>query len=201
MYYQIIILESWQILSMFMETMASELLYTYLRSTKESPPPSLLGFYQWYLGVSNPNYKFMAEVVFTYCLAFHVFRAGVRRNNSCARTITRTSNQFRKEEIPARRHLPIPNPAISKNCFLTPPLTVFGRRSSSNYRSCWLRRITRSSQEIEGKSAAEELQIHRRPIVTEALGQDLSGQVHNKTKIVQSMQSVEIGLVIRNGCS
>jgi hypothetical protein len=26
----------------------------------------------------------MAEVVFTYCLALHVFRAGVRRNNSCA---------------------------------------------------------------------------------------------------------------------
>ncbi len=47
-----------------------------------------------------------------------------------------------------------------------------GRRRTSNYRSCRLagpRRIARSSQEIERKSAAEELQKHRRPFVTYAL--------------------------------
>lgn len=29
-------------------------------------------------------YEFMREVVFTYCLSIHVFRAGVRRNNADA---------------------------------------------------------------------------------------------------------------------
>lgn len=32
----------------------------------------------------------MAEVVFTYCLALHVFRAGVRRNNSLAINAAKT---------------------------------------------------------------------------------------------------------------
>ncbi|XP_062603684.1 uncharacterized protein LOC134265484 [Saccostrea cucullata] len=76
--------KSWQILTIFMEAMSSELLTTYIKDTRESSPPSYLGFYEWYLGVRNPNYKFMAEVVFTYCLALHVFRAGVRRNNTLA---------------------------------------------------------------------------------------------------------------------
>ena len=67
-----------------MEAMASEFLLVYIREITESSPPSVLDFYQWYLGVGNPNYKFMAEVVFTYCFALHVFRAGVRRNNACA---------------------------------------------------------------------------------------------------------------------
>ena len=69
-----------------MEAMTSELLLVYIRETTESSPPSVLGFYQWYLGVGNPNYKFIAEVVFTYCFALHVFRACVWRNNACAIT-------------------------------------------------------------------------------------------------------------------
>lgn len=73
-----------------MEAMASELLVTYIKATKESSPPSLLGFYQWYLGVRNPNYTFLAEVVFTYCLALHIFRAVVRRNNSTAINAAKT---------------------------------------------------------------------------------------------------------------
>ena len=58
-----------------MEAMASELLLVYISKSTEASLPSVLGFYQWYLGVGNPNYKFIAEVVFTYCFALHVFRA------------------------------------------------------------------------------------------------------------------------------
>lgn len=39
------------------------------------------GFYEWYVGVKNFNYKFMVEVVFLYCFVFYVFRVGVRCNN------------------------------------------------------------------------------------------------------------------------
>lgn len=67
--------KSWQILSIFMEAMASELLVSYVKSHYLSFTSGACN-----LGVRNPN-KFMAEVVFTYCLALHVFRAGVRRNN------------------------------------------------------------------------------------------------------------------------
>lgn len=70
--------QSWHIFTIFMEVMTSELLLIYIRNTTESSPPSALRFDQWYLGVRNPNYKLMAEVVFTFCLALHVFRAGVR---------------------------------------------------------------------------------------------------------------------------
>lgn len=49
---------------------------------------------QWLLWmvcwVKNPNYKFMAEVVFSYCLALHVFWARVRRNNSTAINVSKT---------------------------------------------------------------------------------------------------------------
>lgn len=83
--------KSWQTLYIFMEAMTSDSLVLYVKATRESFPPSLLALYQWYFGVRNPNYKFMAEVVFTYCLALHVFRAGVRRNNS--RAINATKNK------------------------------------------------------------------------------------------------------------
>lgn len=49
---------------------------------------------QWLLWmvcwVKKPNYKFMAEVVFSYCLALHVFWARVGRNNSTAINVSKT---------------------------------------------------------------------------------------------------------------
>ena len=75
--------KSWQILQIFFHAMAEELIVVYIREKSDSPP-SLNGFYTWMGDVKNKNYKFMAETVFTYCLALHVFRAGVRRNNSIA---------------------------------------------------------------------------------------------------------------------
>ena len=60
-----------------MEAMTSELLLVYIRETTESSAPPVLVFYKWYLGVGNPNYKFIAEVEFTYCFALHVFIACV----------------------------------------------------------------------------------------------------------------------------
>lgn len=90
---------SCQILTIFVEAMASDLIVTHIKATRESSPPSLLGFYKRYLGVHNPNYKFMAEVVLTYCLALHVFRAGVRRNNLRATNAANTKYRCKLQSI------------------------------------------------------------------------------------------------------
>ena len=75
--------KSWQIFQIFLQSTAKELLIPYVQEcSSQCVPPSVPGYYKWLDSVQNPNYKFMCEVVFTYCLALHVFRAGVRRNNS-----------------------------------------------------------------------------------------------------------------------
>ncbi|CAG2233782.1 unnamed protein product [Mytilus edulis] len=69
----------------FMFAMAQELLKNYCsEQTNKNEPVSAVGYYQWLSGVQNHNYALMSEIVFTYCLALHVFRAGVRRNNTAA---------------------------------------------------------------------------------------------------------------------
>lgn len=65
--------------------MADELLVPYCRSAMmEDNTPSLSGFYTWIESACNSNYKFMLDAVFTCCFSLHLFRAGVRRNNSSA---------------------------------------------------------------------------------------------------------------------
>ncbi|XP_076087738.1 uncharacterized protein LOC143058159 [Mytilus galloprovincialis] len=77
--------KTWQILQIFMFAMAQELLHPYCRQQVLScRTPTVEGFYLWLAKVSNPNFKFMSDVVFTSCLALHVLRAGTRRNNSTA---------------------------------------------------------------------------------------------------------------------
>ncbi len=73
--------------------------------------------------------------------------------------------------IPAQRHLPTPQPCdacdfqkmfnSALDCLRSPQ-----DEQLSQLPPCRPRRIARSSQEIEGKSAAVELQKHRRPFVT-----------------------------------
>ncbi|XP_071138418.1 uncharacterized protein [Mytilus edulis] len=77
--------KSWQILQIFMFATAQELLTVFCKEqVKQKSPVSAVGYYKWLLGVQNKNYSLMSEIVFTYCLALHVFRAGVRRNNTAA---------------------------------------------------------------------------------------------------------------------
>ncbi|XP_052075429.1 uncharacterized protein LOC127712863 [Mytilus californianus] len=77
--------KSWQSLMIFMHSMAQELLVPYCRQeVKKNANPSLTGYFSYLNGATSSNYKFMSEVVFTYCLALHVFRAGIRRDNSTA---------------------------------------------------------------------------------------------------------------------
>lgn len=69
-----------------MHAVSEELITPYVRHCKsDNLHPSLAGYYGW-LQSSQPTalYEFMREVVFTYCLSIHVFRAGVRRNNTDA---------------------------------------------------------------------------------------------------------------------
>ncbi|XP_062592407.1 uncharacterized protein LOC134253831 [Saccostrea cucullata] len=78
--------KSWQTLQIFLHAMSEELITPYVRHCKsDNLHPSLAGYYGW-LQSSQPTalYEFMREVVFTYCLSIHVFRAGVRRNNTDA---------------------------------------------------------------------------------------------------------------------
>ncbi|XP_062594161.1 uncharacterized protein LOC134255654 [Saccostrea cucullata] len=77
--------KSWQIFQIFLHAMAEELLLLYAREElKRNERPTGEGFYKWTKHVKNPNYKFMVDAVFTLCLSLHVFRAGVRRNNTSA---------------------------------------------------------------------------------------------------------------------
>ena len=43
---------------------------------------SLDWFYNWLSCATHPNIVFMQVAIFTYCLALHIFKASVRRNNS-----------------------------------------------------------------------------------------------------------------------
>ncbi|VDI12845.1 Hypothetical predicted protein [Mytilus galloprovincialis] len=83
--------KSWQMVQIFLHAMGQELLLPYVQKViLEGGSPFPAGYYHWLQGVQNPNYNFMKEVVFSYCLAIHVFRAGVRRNNTEAVNIVKT---------------------------------------------------------------------------------------------------------------
>ncbi|KAJ8322266.1 LOW QUALITY PROTEIN: hypothetical protein KUTeg_000737 [Tegillarca granosa] len=75
--------KSWQILEIFLHSMADELLVVYCRhELKNDVSPTVRGFYKFIEEAKNPNYLFLCNAIFTYCLALHIFRAGVRRNNA-----------------------------------------------------------------------------------------------------------------------
>lgn len=59
--------KNWQIFQIFLQSMAAELLLVYVRDPNTSSP-SVNGFYEWYVGVKNPNYKFMAELPRPPCI-------------------------------------------------------------------------------------------------------------------------------------
>jgi len=85
--------KSWQIFQIFMHAMSEEMLVPYVQDVIHgNGTPCLEGYYVWLSSVSNPNYLFMLEAVFTYCFALRVFRGGVRRNNS--ETINASKNKF-----------------------------------------------------------------------------------------------------------
>ncbi|XP_062590244.1 uncharacterized protein LOC134251839 [Saccostrea cucullata] len=72
--------KSWQILEIFLFAMSGELLVPYVRQALEKKEtPSVEGFLA---SNKTPNAALMAKIVFDHSLALHVFRAGVRRNNT-----------------------------------------------------------------------------------------------------------------------
>uniref|UniRef100_K1QDZ0 Uncharacterized protein n=1 Tax=Magallana gigas TaxID=29159 RepID=K1QDZ0_MAGGI len=61
-----------------------ELLYPFVKEwiISKDTTPSATDYFQWCSNVTDANYKFILEVIFTYALALYVFRAGIRRNNA-----------------------------------------------------------------------------------------------------------------------
>jgi hypothetical protein len=75
--------KAWQMMQIVLFGTASELLVPYVQECiAQQLTPSVHGFYTWLSSVSDPNYLFLKDVVFTYIFALHLFRAGVRKNNS-----------------------------------------------------------------------------------------------------------------------
>lgn len=70
-------------MQIFLHAVFEELVTPYVQQCERNHIyPSMRGYYEWLQSSQfTPMYEFMREVVFTYCLSIHVFRAGVRRNN------------------------------------------------------------------------------------------------------------------------
>ena len=67
-------------LQIFLHAMGQELVLPYVRTVMlEGGSPSPANYYHWLQRVKNPNYNFMKQAVFTFCLAIHVFRAGIQK--------------------------------------------------------------------------------------------------------------------------
>ena len=74
--------KSWQIFQIFLYAMSAEMMVPYVqRSLASHLGTTVDGFLDSLL---TPNEKCMYNIIFNFSLAFHVFRAGVRRNNSDA---------------------------------------------------------------------------------------------------------------------
>lgn len=74
--------KSWQIIQIFMHSMACELVKVYIdHAHLHQELPTAAGYFKW-VPQGHPMSIFMSEAVFTYCLSLHVFRAGIRRNNT-----------------------------------------------------------------------------------------------------------------------
>ncbi|XP_069134290.1 uncharacterized protein [Argopecten irradians] len=75
--------KAWQMIEILLYGLGDELLLPYVRTCLDSgTEPSADGFFSWSQDAVNPNYRFLLECIFTYGVALHYFRAGVRRNNS-----------------------------------------------------------------------------------------------------------------------
>ena len=59
-----------------------EILLPYVKTCiSTSKSPSLRGFFDFLRAANDPNYRFLASVIFSYVLPLWVFRCGVRKNN------------------------------------------------------------------------------------------------------------------------
>ncbi|XP_070548038.1 uncharacterized protein [Ptychodera flava] len=75
--------KAWELLEIFYLGSTDELLIPYVRSDLlKKQSPSVEGFMKFLKTVTDPNYIYLAEQIFTYCQAIINYRAGVRRNNS-----------------------------------------------------------------------------------------------------------------------
>ena len=74
--------KTWQMITIFFEASADELLVPYIRQCIcDKTKPSLNKYHEWLESVCDPNYIFMTHAVFTYLLSLFLFRTAVRRNN------------------------------------------------------------------------------------------------------------------------
>ena len=74
--------KSWQIFEIFLNGTSREMLTYYVKQCLSvNQNPTVDGFYKWIAGSKSKNMQFMFKVIFTFCLALHVYRIGVRRNN------------------------------------------------------------------------------------------------------------------------
>ena len=74
--------KAWQMLTILFFGTCDELLTTYIRDSMTSGTnPSSTNFYQYLHNCRNKNYRFMAEIIFTYLFALMIFRVGVRKNH------------------------------------------------------------------------------------------------------------------------
>lgn len=83
--------KSWQIIKIVLHSVAEELIWEFVRDKLPSNEVlNTASYYLWLSNVKNENYRFMADVVFTYCFALHLFRSGVRWNNAEAINTAKT---------------------------------------------------------------------------------------------------------------
>lgn len=76
--------KSWQIIQIFLFSFSFELLQQYVDYARiQQEFPTADGYFQW-IPHRPEMHRFLSDAVFGYCLALHVFRAGIRRNNSDA---------------------------------------------------------------------------------------------------------------------
>lgn len=76
--------KSWQIIQIFLFSFSFELLQQYVDYARiQQEFPTADGYFQW-IPHRPEKYRFLSDAAFGYCLALHVFRAGIRRNNSDA---------------------------------------------------------------------------------------------------------------------
>ena len=74
--------KSWQIFEIFFQGTSREIITYYVRKClSTNTNPTLEGLYALVAGSKGLNMQLMFKVVFTYCLALHLYRKGVRRNN------------------------------------------------------------------------------------------------------------------------
>ena len=80
-----------QILTALLEAISKELLVLYVRdSHANNTETSVQNYYQWVARVVNDNYIYMYYMAFTALLAFSLYNAAIRKNNSSLMMASRT---------------------------------------------------------------------------------------------------------------